>query len=115
MTDDAAESTAAPARINDEAVKKASARLTKFANEHGGARHAYLEYVTANRARVVVVGQDGRWGDQVLDSYEEAQAVIAATGFEAEDEREWSREATSAVKTTAYEWGRMGRGRSASS
>ncbi|PRZ43733.1 hypothetical protein CLV47_102424 [Antricoccus suffuscus] len=116
------ESTNAPAPSEDEqapkttpphaeAIKAAAKNLTKFADAHGGAANTFVEYVASSFTRVVVVAKDGRYGDQVLPSAEAAEAVTVAAGLEVTPE--WDRESTDSVKTSGYEWGRMGRGRAA--
>ncbi len=116
------ESTNAPAPSEDEqapktttphaeAIKAATKNLTKFAAAHGGAGTTFIEYVASSFTRVVVVAKDGRYGDQVLPTMEAAEAVTAAAGLEVTNE--WDRESTGSVKTSGYEWGRMGRGRAA--
>ncbi|WP_106847919.1 hypothetical protein [Blastococcus sp. Marseille-P5729] len=93
-----------------EQAATAAKRLGKFASAHGGAKHVYVEHVSANRSRIVVVADDGRYGDQVVDSHEAAMDACARAGFEVA-EGEWGREAVGAVRTTAFEWGLMGKGR----
>lgn len=101
------------APTHEKAVKAAVSSLREFVSSHGGPATVHVEYIAASRTRIVVVGEDGRWGDQVLPSYDAAKQVVAECGFEAEPEGEWSREAVGSVKTTSYEWGRMGTGRAA--
>lgn len=103
---------AAPDSEHAEEAATAAKRLAGFARSHGGAKHVYVEYVSASRTRVVVVADDGRFGDQVLSSHAAALDACARAGFEV-SEGEWERDAVGSVRTTAYEWGRMGRGRAA--
>lgn len=95
-----------------EQAATAAKRLGKFASAHGGAKYVFVEYVSATRSRIVVVAEDGRFGDQVVDSYEAAMDACARAGFEVL-EGEWEREAVGAVLTTGYEWSLMGKGRPA--
>ena len=115
MSQEPAEQSAEPSekKHHAKAVKAAAANLGQFVSAHGGPATVHVEHISANRTRVVVVGEDGRWGDQVLPSYDAAKQVISDCGFEAEPEGEWSREAVGSVKTTGFEWGRMGSGRAA--
>lgn len=99
---------------HSEQAATAAKRLGKFASSHGGAKHVYVEHVSANRTRIVVVADDGRYGDQVVDSYEAAMDACAKAGFEVQ-EGEWERDAVGAVRTTAFEWGLMGKGRASGS
>lgn len=96
---------------HSDAVKSAAQNLRTLADEHGGLLSVHIEYVTFDRTRVVIVAKDGRWGDAVLPSYDAAQQVAETNGWEVEPEGDWSREAVASVKTTGFEWGRMGSGR----
>ncbi|WP_153503072.1 hypothetical protein [Cumulibacter manganitolerans] len=114
MTDpaDDVQATAAPESDHSEEAATAAKRLSAFAARHGGPAHVYLEHVSANRTRIVVVAQDGRYGDQVLRSQQAAIDACATAGFTV-SEGDWEREAVGAVRTTAFEWGLMGHGRPA--
>ncbi|MDQ1678180.1 MAG: hypothetical protein QOC93_3324 [Actinomycetota bacterium] len=72
--------------------------LKSFAAAHGGGGTAVVEYVGRERARVVVVGADGVWGDEVVVSVEIGRAAAEAAGLAVEDG--WDRELTAAVVTT---------------
>ncbi|HEY0486586.1 MAG TPA: hypothetical protein VGD72_10085 [Mycobacteriales bacterium] len=71
--------------------------LRSFASAHGGSATAVVEYVGRGRVRIVLVGADGIWGDEVVDSVETAKAAAEAAGLTVEDS--WNRELTAAVKT----------------
>lgn len=114
MTDEAADEvrqSTAPAHDAEEAARAAK-RLSQFTAAHGGAKFVYVEYVSATRTRIVAVAEDGRFGDQVVGSRDAALAACESAGLEVL-EGEWERDAVGAVRTTAYEWGQMGRGRPA--
>src|SRR5687768_16462002 len=55
------------------------AGVRSFAAGHGGAT-AVIEYVGRRGARIVLVGQDGAWGDQFAESTEVARAACAKAG-----------------------------------
>lgn len=111
MTEEAADvrSASAPAHEAEEAARAAK-RLGQFAHAHGGAKFVFVEYLTAFRSRIVVVAEDGRFGDQVVGSRAVALSACETAGFEVL-EGEWDRDAVGAVRTTAFEWGLMGKGR----
>jgi hypothetical protein len=88
MTDNAA-APAAPAAL--------VSTLRSFASAHGGSATAVVEYVGRGRVRIVLVGADGIWGDEVVDSVETAKAAAEAAGLTVADS--WGRELTAAVKT----------------
>ena len=109
---DDVQATAAPETDHSEEAATAAKRLSAFASRHGGAAHVYVEHISARRSRIVVVTKDGRYGDQVVGSQQAARDACATAGFEV-SEGEWEREAVGAIRTTAFEWGLMGRGRAA--
>ncbi|MFG1924054.1 hypothetical protein [Cryptosporangium sp. NPDC048952] len=81
-------------------------RLKTFASAHGGAT-AVVEYLGQKGARIVLVGDDGRWGDQVVaGGVEAARTACAEAEIPVRDE--WERELVTAVKTDHYEWDYMG-------
>jgi hypothetical protein len=92
-----------------EAPKAAVRALRRFAAAHGGSAGAVVEHLGERGARVVVVGVDGAWGDQVVPSVEEGRLACEAAGLAVQDG--WDRELSGAVRTGGYEWGRMARGR----
>jgi hypothetical protein len=84
-------------------------RLKSFAGAHGGAT-AVVENLGRKGARIVLIGADGRWGDQVvIAGFEAATAACTEAGVEVKDE--WERELVNGIKTNGYEWGLMGRGK----
>jgi hypothetical protein len=88
------------------------AALRAFAKDHGGSATAVVSYLGRRGARIVLVGADGTWGDQVVaDGVDAAKAACEAAGVAVAGK--WERELSEAVKTSGYEWGLMGRGRPA--
>jgi hypothetical protein len=80
--------------------------LKSFAAAHGGSGTAVVEYVGRGRTRIVVVGADGVWGDEVVPDPETGKAAAESAGLTVKDA--WDRELTAAVKTTQEERIRMG-------
>ncbi|WP_035856846.1 hypothetical protein [Cryptosporangium arvum] len=81
-------------------------RLKSFAGAHGGAT-AVVEYLGQKGARIVLVGDDGRWGDQVVaGGVDAARAACAEAGVTVRDE--WERDLVTGIKTGSYEWDYMG-------
>lgn len=81
-------------------------RLKTFAEAHGGAT-AVVEYLGQKGARIVLVGTDGRWGDQVVAGGVEAAGLACAeAGVPVRDE--WDRELVTGITTSHYEWDYMG-------
>jgi len=82
--------------------------LKSFVAKHG-ASTAVVSYLGQRGARIVLVGADGTWGDQVVPDVAAGTAACAAAGITVTEK--WSRELTESVRTSGVEWGRMGRGR----
>lgn len=81
--------------------------MKSFAAVHGGAT-AVIEYVGRRRgARIVLVGQDGAWGDQFADSTDVAREACAEAGVDVENE--WERELVEQMRPTNDLWRSMGR------
>lgn len=89
--------TAAPALV---------ANLKSFAAAHGGAT-AVIEYVGRKGARIVLVGQDGTWGDQFADSTDLARDACERANVTLENE--WERELTEQMRPSNDLWRSMGR------
>jgi hypothetical protein len=77
------------------------AGLKSFAAGHGGAT-AVIEYVGRRGARIVLVGQDGTWGDQFADSTDLARAACEKAGVALENE--WERELTEQMRPSNDLW-----------
>jgi DNA-binding LacI/PurR family transcriptional regulator len=81
-------------------------RLRGFAKAHDGAT-AVVEHLGQKGARIVLVGGDGRWGDQVVaGGVEAANEACAEAGVPVKDE--WERELVTGIKTGPSEWNYMG-------
>jgi hypothetical protein len=80
--------------------------LKSFAAAHGGGGTAVVEYVGRGRSRIVVVGADGIWGDEVVPDIGTGKAAAEAAGLTVKDS--WDRELTAAVRTTQEDRIRMG-------
>ncbi|MEV0731525.1 hypothetical protein [Polymorphospora sp. NPDC050346] len=80
--------------------------LKSFVAEHGGAK-AVIEYVGKRGARIVLVGQDGVWGDQFATDTMVARQACATAGVEVENE--WERELMDQMRPSNDLWRSMGR------
>ncbi|HEV7824422.1 MAG TPA: hypothetical protein VGP02_05910 [Mycobacteriales bacterium] len=83
--------------------------LKSFASAHGGSATAVVEYVGRGRVRIVLVGADGSWGDEVVGDVGTARAAAEAAGLTVKDS--WDRELTASVRTDEAHRLRMGGGR----
>src|SRR5262245_31839548 len=65
------------------------ASMKLFAAGHGGAR-AVIEYVGRRGARIVLVGEDGAWGDEFAPGTDVARTACEKAGVTVENS--WERE-----------------------
>ncbi|CAG6393928.1 hypothetical protein NMG29_20340 [Streptomyces cocklensis] len=85
-------------------VGRLARQVDAFAKAHGGV-DVSVEYLGQRGARIVLVGQDGSWGDLVAPTYAIAQA--AATSADATVKDAFDGEMAARVRTGRYEWRRM--------
>ncbi|MER5434526.1 hypothetical protein [Streptomyces sp. NPDC002588] len=92
----------------DAKAERRAARLTKqinaFAKEHGGAE-AQVAHIGERGARIVLVGEDGGWGDLVAPSVEIAGQAVEKAGVTVHES--FDGEFAAKVRTGPYEWTRM--------
>ncbi|EGX57776.1 hypothetical protein SZN_21226 [Streptomyces zinciresistens K42] len=94
-------------QLDDKAERRAARlarRIGAFAKAHGGAG-AQVAYLGERGARIVLVGEDGGWGDLVAPSYEIARRAVTASGVTVHES--FDGEFAAKVTTGAYEWKRM--------
>lgn len=75
-----------------------------FMRDHGGAT-AVIEYVGRRGARIVLVGADGTWGDQVAPSTDVARAACEQAGVSIENS--WERELIELMRPSNDLWRSM--------
>ncbi|MEV7866029.1 hypothetical protein AB0P17_07985 [Streptomyces sp. NPDC088124] len=97
------------ARSRHEArAARTAARLAKqigaFAGKHGGAE-GQLAYLGQAGTRIVLVGEDGAWGDLVAPTHAVASAAAERAGLTVHDS--FDGEFAAKVRTGPYEWRRM--------
>ncbi|MEK9522183.1 hypothetical protein ACIOMM_15410 [Streptomyces sp. NPDC087908] len=89
-------------------AERKAARLAKeiraFAAEHGGSE-GHLAHIGQAGTRIVLVGNDGGWGDLVAPTYEIARQ--AAEKAELTLHEEFDGDFAAKVVTGPYEWTRM--------
>lgn len=97
----------APAPLDRPTVSVAR-RIQAFAAEHGSLDEttAVISHNGRYGARIVLVGADGRLGDQVVPSVARAELACRLAGVTTTDS--WSRELTASVHSTVAEWSFMG-------
>lgn len=82
------------------------ASLKSFAGAHDGAT-AVIEYVGRRGARIVLVGADGEWEDQLAPGTDVARQACATAGVPVENS--WERELVAQMRPTRDLWRSMGR------
>ncbi|MFE5037283.1 MULTISPECIES: hypothetical protein [unclassified Streptomyces] len=92
----------------DQQAERKVARLAKrigaFAKAHGGAE-GQVAYIGERGARIVLVGEDGGWGDLVAPTYEIAEQAVQKAGITVHES--FDGEFAAKVTTGPYEWKRM--------
>ncbi|MCP3766110.1 MULTISPECIES: hypothetical protein [Streptomyces] len=91
-------------RKADRKAAKLAKRISGFAAAHGGAE-GQIAYLGQRGARIVLVGEDGGWGDLVAHSYPIAQKAAERAGLTLHDD--FDGEFAAKVRTGRYEWTRM--------
>ncbi|MFC8229208.1 hypothetical protein [Streptomyces sp. NPDC057287] len=89
-------------------AERRAGRLAKqigaFAKAHGGAE-GQLAYLGQMGTRIVLVGEDGGWGDLVAPSYAVAEDATRKAGITVHED--FDGEFAAKVRTGPYEWSRM--------
>ncbi|MET9972177.1 hypothetical protein ABZZ80_41370, partial [Streptomyces sp. NPDC006356] len=85
-------------------VAKLAKQINAFAKSHGGAE-AQVAYIGQRGARIVLVGEDGGWGDLVAPTYEIAEQAVEKAGITRHES--FDGEFAAKVETGPYEWKRM--------
>ncbi|MGW1165175.1 hypothetical protein [Streptomyces sp. NPDC001153] len=91
------------ARAERKAAKLAR-EITAFSKAHGGAE-GQVAYIGERGARIVLVGEDGGWGDLVAPTYAIAEQAVEKAGITRHES--FDGEFAAKVKTGSYEWKRM--------
>ncbi|MEU6475830.1 hypothetical protein ABZ858_02865 [Streptomyces sp. NPDC047017] len=94
-------------QVDPKAERKASRlaqRIGSFAKAHGGAG-GQVAYLGERGARIVLVGEDGAWGDIVAPTYAIAEQAVAKSGITVHES--FDGEFAAKVRTGPYEWSRM--------
>jgi hypothetical protein len=85
-------------------VAKLAKQISAFARAHGGAE-GQIAYLGQKGARIVLVGEDGTWGDLVAPTYPMAEEAVKKSGITVHEE--FDGDFAGKVKTGPYEWQRM--------
>ncbi|MFF4214244.1 hypothetical protein ACFYZE_33860 [Streptomyces sp. NPDC001796] len=79
-------------------------RIDSFSKAHGGAE-GQVAYIGQRGARIVLVGEDGTWGDLVAPTHAVAEKAVEKSGITVHEA--FDGEFAGKVKTGPYEWTRM--------
>ncbi|MEV6837423.1 hypothetical protein AB0N17_23470 [Streptomyces sp. NPDC051133] len=85
-------------------VAKLAREISAFSKAHGGAE-GQVAHIGERGARIVLVGEDGGWGDLVAPSTEIAEKAVEKAGITVHES--FDGEFAAKVTTGAYEWKRM--------
>ena len=85
-------------------VARLAQQISAFAKAHGGAE-GQVAYIGERGARIVLVGEDGGWGDLVAPSYEVGEQAVEKAGITVHES--FDGEFAAKVRTGPYEWTRM--------
>ncbi|MFE7777584.1 hypothetical protein ACFU5O_27540 [Streptomyces sp. NPDC057445] len=93
---------------SDARAERKAAKLAKqigaFAKAHGGAE-GQLAYIGQVGTRIVLVGEDGGWGDLVAPTHAIAVSAAEKSGITLHES--FDGEFAAKVRTGPYEWTRM--------
>lgn len=102
------EETSTPSALSagdERRARRTAKHISAFAAAHGGSADGVVEYVGRISTRIVLVGADGAWGDQVAPSPAVAERAVELSGITRHDSFEG--ELGLKVRTGDYEWKRM--------
>ncbi|MFF4485883.1 hypothetical protein ACFY0F_05200 [Streptomyces sp. NPDC001544] len=85
-------------------VAKLAKQIDAFAKAHGGAE-GQVAHIGERGARIVLVGEDGGWGDLVAPDHAIAEQAVQKAGITVHEA--FDGEFAGKVKTGPYEWARM--------
>lgn len=86
-------------------VARLAHRISAFADAHGGGAEGQISYLGQRGARIVLVGENGEWGDLVAPSVQLAEQAVARAGITVHEKFDGTMAAR--VRTGRYEWSRM--------
>jgi hypothetical protein len=85
-------------------VARLAREISAFARAHGGAE-GQVAYIGERGARIVLVGEDGDWGDLVAPTFAIAEQAVEKSGITVHES--FDGEFAAKVRTGPYEWQRM--------
>ncbi|MDQ1011496.1 hypothetical protein QFZ82_005981 [Streptomyces sp. V4I23] len=101
--DESAQDAKQAAKAERKAAKLAK-QIRSFSEAHGGAE-GQLAYIGQMGTRIVLVGEDGGWGDLVAPSHAVAVSAAEKSGITLHES--FDGDFAAKVRTGPYEWTRM--------
>ncbi|MFR9756711.1 hypothetical protein [Streptomyces sp. TR06-5] len=86
-------------------VARLAKRINAFAAAHGGGAEGQIAYLGQRGARIVLVGENGDWGDLVAPSQKIAEQAVERAGITVHETFDGAM--AEKVRTGRYEWSRM--------
>ncbi|MET7638997.1 hypothetical protein [Streptomyces sp. NPDC005438] len=86
-------------------TSKLARQIESFAKSHGGSVEGQIAYIGERGARVVLVAENGDWGDLVAPSQEVAEQAVERSGITVHEKFDGA--LADRVRTGPYEWTRM--------
>ncbi|MFC8275009.1 hypothetical protein ACFUJR_21215 [Streptomyces sp. NPDC057271] len=99
-----AETKQAESKQAERRAVKLAKQIQAFSKEHGGAE-GQIAHIGQAGTRIVLVGEDGGWGDLVAPTYAVAEKAAEKAGLTLHEE--FDGEFAAKVVTGPYEWTRM--------
>jgi aspartate aminotransferase-like enzyme len=86
-------------------VARLAKQIRAFAGSHGGEAEANLAYIGERGTRIVLVAENGSWGDLMAPTYDLAQRAVERAGVTVHERLDG--EFAAKMRTGPYEWTRM--------
>ncbi|EST37845.1 hypothetical protein N566_10765 [Streptomycetaceae bacterium MP113-05] len=86
-------------------VARLAKHINAFAASHGGSAEGQISYLGQRGARIVLVGENGAWGDLVAPSVRVAEQAVERAGITVHEKFDGAMAAR--LRTGRYEWSRM--------
>jgi hypothetical protein len=86
-------------------VARLAKQIDAFAASHGGGAEGQIAYLGQRGVRIVLVGENGEWGDVVAPSRQIAEQAVERAGVTVRDKFDGAM--ADKVRTGPYEWSRM--------
>jgi hypothetical protein len=93
------------ADTTERCVARLAKQINAFAKAHGGSAEGNIAYIGKIGTRIVLVGENGEWGDLVAPTYDIARRAAERAGLTVHEALDGDLAAK--IRTGPYEWKRM--------